>query len=143
MTTLAARELAIEAQYAAQELTAFRERVRRQTRLGFRLAKLLHMHGADARLFALELSRRCTDEPSDEAIYRRMADELAVRGLNLSNIEIRSMAQAGKASEEHKDVAQAATESWPAYVTEQIFALFNADRSGSQSAPDRGALSTE
>jgi hypothetical protein len=143
MTTFADREQAIEAHYAAQELVAFRERMHRYTRLGVRLAKALHLHGADARLFALELSRRCAEEPSDEAIYRRMADELTLRGLDLSHTQLRGMALAGKVGGGNAEIAAAAQESWPAYVTDQLFSLFSPDRARSGSIPDRavGGLS--
>ncbi len=140
MTTFADREQAIEAHYAALELAAFRARTHSYTRLGFRLAKLLHLHGAEARLFAFELSRRCADEPSDETIYRRMAEELALRGLDLSDAQLRNMALAVKVRGSNSEIAEA-QESWPAYVTEQLFALFSPDRSRSGSVPDTEPLS--
>ena len=79
MTTFADRQHSIETHYALLGLAAFRERAHRYRRLGIRLAGLLKLRGADARLFARKLSEHCVEEPSDESFYHSMADKLARR----------------------------------------------------------------
>ncbi|MDB5392839.1 MAG: hypothetical protein JWM91_345 [Rhodospirillales bacterium] len=136
MTTFADREHAIEAHYALLELVAFRERARRHKRLGIRLAARLNLHGADGRLFAVSLSERCADEPSDESLYRRMADELGLRGLTVSDADIRHLALSGGSPGRSAFVAPP-VRPWVEFVTAELLSLFGDARQQPPSLPDQ------
>jgi hypothetical protein len=140
MTTFADREHAIEAHYAARELAAFRERARRYRRLGFRLAALLNLHGKEARRFAVRLSEQCIGEPSDEGAYRRMAKELAGRGLGLSGTDVRGIALSGRKAVPVATIAAAPRRSWIEFVTTELLALFTGNSRAPVASPEGSRL---
>jgi hypothetical protein len=128
MTTFADREHSIEAHYALLGLAAFRERAHRYRRLGIRLAGLLNLRGADARLFARKLSEHCAEEPSDESFYHSMAEELARRGLVVSDADVRRMAVSGREIGGRALAVPPVSRSWAAFVTTELMALFSGGR---------------
>jgi len=123
MITFADRERAIEAYYAARELAEFLERSHRWLELGLHSAEAMNLHGADARLFATQLCERCIAEPSDDGVYRRLAKELAGRRLPIPDAKIRQTA----ASRE-RALAASPTRPWAEFVTNELLALFCANR---------------
>jgi hypothetical protein len=128
MTIFADREQSIEAHYAQLGLAAFRERAHRYRRLGIRLAGLLKLRGADARLFARKLSEHCAEEPSDESFYHSMAEELARRGLVVSDGDVRRMALSGREIGGPAPTAAPVKRSWAAFVTTELMSLFRGGR---------------
>jgi len=125
MTIFADRERSIEAHYALLGLAAYRERTHRYRRLGIRLAGLLNLRGADARLFARKLSEHCAEEPSDESFYHTMAEELARRGLAVSDADVRRMALSGRVIGQTTPAMPPVSRSWPAFVATELMSLFS------------------
>jgi hypothetical protein len=129
MTTFADREHAMESHYALLQLAAFRERARRHKRLGLSLATRLHLHGAEARMFVVWLSGLGVEVPSDENLYRHMADELGRRGLAVTDAELRHLALTVGGTNRNAVIAAAPVgRSWPAFVTTELLSLFGDGR---------------
>ena len=126
MTTFTDREHAIEAHYAAVELSAFRDHLHRCKELGLTLAARANLQGDAAREFALKLAERCAGEASRENVYRYGAEALAERGVKLSEDEIRGLIPAGGAVLA-ANIAPPPGESWVAFVTHELMALFSTD----------------
>jgi hypothetical protein len=137
MTTFADREHAIEAHYMTRELAAFRERSRRNRRLGFRLAALFNLHGKEAWRFGVQLSGQCINDPSEESTYRRMVHELARQGLRLSDGHLRRIAVAGGAAGPGVPAATNPEQPWIEFVTTELLALFTDKPAVSAPIPQR------
>jgi hypothetical protein len=136
MITFADRERAIEAYYAARELAEFLKRSHRWLELDFHSAEALNLHGADARLFATQLCERCIAETSDDGIYRRLAKVLAGRRVPIPDANIRQTA----ASREQALAAPPARP-WAEFVTNELLALFSANRAPTATGQDHLQLS--
>jgi len=69
MTSFTDREHALEAHYAAQLLTAFREQFAAAKQFGFRIAAYVGVAEADSELFAIKFAERSVVERTDVSEY--------------------------------------------------------------------------
>jgi hypothetical protein len=128
MTTFVDREHALEAHFASLELSAFRERSRRCQRLGLKLAGILDLRGPDARLLALEVGERCVLQPSDEDIYKSIAEVLSERGVPLTATEVHQLASAKTVKTKVDPAIDLPRRSWVEFVTSELLSLFGLNR---------------
>ena len=129
MTTLNDRELALEAHYAQQQLSLFREHFAAAKQFGFRVADHLSVEQADRERFALSFAERSVVERADMSEYSDAIEAL---------LELDAKAVEARAAQAELDSATPyANRPWVEFVAGQMLLLF-----GSTGTPATGAAHT-
>jgi hypothetical protein len=89
MTTFDKREEAFEKKFAVDEELKFKAVTRRNKLLGLWVAEKLGKSGADADAYAKEVIAAEFEDDHDDAVVRKVANDLAAKGASLSDAEIR------------------------------------------------------
>jgi hypothetical protein len=89
MTTFDKREEAFEKKYVVDEELRFKAGARRNRLLGLWVAEKLGKTGADADAYAKEVIAAEFEDAHDAAVVRKVASDLAAKGVALSEAEIR------------------------------------------------------
>ena len=89
MTTFDKREEAFEKKYVIDEELKFKAVTRRNKLLGLWAAEKLGKSGADADAYAKEVIAAEFEDAHDDAVVRKVANDLAAKGTSLSDAEIR------------------------------------------------------
>src|SRR5579859_4964521 len=116
MTTFTDREHALEAHYAAQLLTAFREQFAAAKQFGFRIAAFVGVDEAKAELFAIKFAERSVVERADVSEY---ADAIAA----LMQKDAEAAAAAAHQADQHSATPYA-NRPWVEFVAGQMLLLF-------------------
>jgi hypothetical protein len=130
MTTFSDRELAIEAHYAALELTVFREHFDAARTVGQHIASRLGMTDTKAGRFAVEFAERYVVERADMSAYDGMIAEI----LALKTGEPERRAGAGP---DMNSPTPYADRPWVEFVMGQMLLLFGADGTGPAATAER------
>jgi hypothetical protein len=120
MTTFTDREHALEAHYAAQLLTMFREQFAAGKQFGFRIATYLGVDEGEAELFAIKFAERSVVERADMSEY---ADAISAL--------MQQDADAAAHAAHHPDKQSAtpyANRPWVEFVAGQMLLLFGSSR---------------
>ncbi len=88
MTTFEERKKGFESKFAHDAALRFKVEARRNKKLGLWAAGLLGMTGDDAENYAGDVIRSAFEEPGEEDVYRKVANDLGER---ISETELRSM----------------------------------------------------
>ena len=89
MTTFDKREEAFEKKYVVDEELKFKAGARRNRLLGLWVAEKLGKTGADADAYAKEVIAAEFEDAHEAAVVRKVAGDLAAKGVALSEAEIR------------------------------------------------------
>ena len=89
MTTFDKREEAFEKKYVIDEELKFKAVTRRNRLLGLWVAEKLGKTGVDADAYAKEVIVAEFEDDHDEAVIRKVMNDLAAKGVALSEAEIR------------------------------------------------------
>ena len=90
MTTFDKREEAFEKMFVIDEELKFKAAARRNKQLGLWAAEKLGLAGAEADSYAKEIVAAEFDEGGDEAVVGKVIRDLAAKGVNLGEEEIRT-----------------------------------------------------
>jgi hypothetical protein len=90
MTTFDKREEAFEKMFVIDEELKFKAAARRNKQLGLWAAEKLGLAGAEADSYAKEIVAAEFDEGGDEAVVGKVIRDLAAKGVNLGEEEIRA-----------------------------------------------------
>jgi hypothetical protein len=90
MTTFDKREEAFEKKYVIDEELKFKAAARRNRMLGLWVAEKLGKTGADADAYAKEVIVAEFEDAHDDAVVRKVVNDLAAKGVSLSEAEIRT-----------------------------------------------------
>jgi hypothetical protein len=90
MTTFDKREEAFEKKYAVDEELKFKAGARRNRLLGLWVAEKLGKTGADADAYAKEVIAAEFEDAHEAAVVRKVVNDLAAKGVALSEAEIRA-----------------------------------------------------
>jgi hypothetical protein len=90
MTTFDKREEAFEKQFVIDEELRFKAAARRNRLLGLWTAERLGLAGAEADSYAREVVAAEFDEGGDSAVAGKVIRDLAAKGVNLGEDEIRA-----------------------------------------------------
>lgn len=97
MTTFDDRERAQEAKFAHDAELNFKAEARRNRLLGEWAAGLLGKTGDDARAYAMTVLTSDFEEPGDEDVYRKLAEDLAGKAdeaaIRAKMVELRAVAR--------------------------------------------------
>ena len=130
MTTFNDREQAIEAHYAAVELTVFREHFNAARTVGRHIAIRLGITDAKAERFAVEFAERYVVERADMSAYDSMIAEI----LALEPGETETRAGAGP---DTNAPTPSAERPWVEFVMGQMLLLFGAGDTGPAATTER------
>lgn len=89
MTTFDNREKAFENKYAHDAEMQFKAEARRNKLLGLWAAEKMGLSGGEADAYAKAVVIADFEEAGDEDVYRKVAGDLAGKGLNVPETEIR------------------------------------------------------
>lgn len=89
MTTFDDREKSFEAKFAHDEDLRFRTVSRRDKLLGMWAADKLGLKGKEAETYALEVVKAEFQEPGDHDVQRKVAGDLAKKGVKIDDRELR------------------------------------------------------
>ena len=89
MTTFDKREEAFEKKYVIDEELKFKSVTRRNKLLGLWAAEKLGKSGAEADAYAKEVIAAEFEDAHDDAVVRKVANDLAAKGASLTDAEIR------------------------------------------------------
>jgi hypothetical protein len=84
------REKSYEAKYKLDEEQAFKVQARRNKLLGLMLAEKFGMTGDAAQAYAKEVVIADLDEPGDEDVIRKVMADIAEKGIDMSEDEVRN-----------------------------------------------------
>ena len=90
MTTFDKREEGFEKKYALDEEQKFKAEARRNKLLGLWVAEKLGMSGDEANAYAREVVAADFEEAGDGDVVRKVMDDLAVKGIAISESELRA-----------------------------------------------------
>jgi hypothetical protein len=88
------REKSYEAKYKLDEEQAFKVQARRNKLLGLMLAEKFGMTGDAAQAYAKEVVIADLDEPGDEDVIRKVMADIAEKGIDMSEDEVRNQLNA-------------------------------------------------
>ena len=104
MPTFEDREKGEEARYACDQEATFKITARRNKLLGLWVAEKMGMSGETAQAYAREVIEIDFDEPGEEDVYRKVAGDLAAKGVALSERQLRrEMARLAEVAREQID----------------------------------------
>jgi hypothetical protein len=89
MTTFEEREKGFERKFAHDEELKFKATARRNKLLGLWAAEKMGLAGDEAQSYAREVVRADLAEPGDEDVIRKVKSDLAARGIDQSDHQIR------------------------------------------------------
>jgi len=89
MTAFDERERAFEAQYAHDREMLFKAEARRNKLLGLWAASLMGLSGLEAEAYAKSVIIADFEEAGDEDVYRKVAADLAERGVDMPEADLR------------------------------------------------------
>ncbi|ETR75770.1 hypothetical protein X566_24175 [Afipia sp. P52-10] len=90
MTTFDKREEAFEKKFALDEELKFKAEARRNRLLGLWVAEKLGLSGDAATAYAKEVVAADFEESGDNDVLRKVAKDLAAKGIELTDVEIRT-----------------------------------------------------
>ncbi len=89
MTTFDEREKGFEAKYKHDQDLQFKVMARRNKLLGLWAAERMDITGADAETYSKEVVISDFDRPGDDDVLEKVHGDLAAKGLDLSDKEVR------------------------------------------------------
>ena len=90
MTTFDKREEGFEKKYALDEEQKFKAEARRNKLLGLWVADKLGMSGEEANAYAREVVAADFEEAADRDVVHKVTDDLAAKGIAISEAELRA-----------------------------------------------------
>lgn len=93
MTTFDKRGKSFEAKYAHDQETLFKITARRNKLLGEWMAEKLGLAGADAEAYAKAVIISDFEKPGDEDVFEKVWADVQIKGLSLSEMEVRQQMQ--------------------------------------------------
>lgn len=90
MTTFDEREQAFERKFAHDEELRFRATARRDKLFGLWVAEKLGLSGDEADAYARTVVKADMEEPGDEDVFRKVNGDLAAKGVDVPDAELRT-----------------------------------------------------